>query len=407
MTNVEYLKTTGRKALDGLMDLWVTMEDREQGGFGTIDAFGRRDFTSDRSVVMQGRTLYGLSAAWRATGDPRCAELAKRLFAHIRDVWTDREYGGVWSGADCRGKALAEEKAVYENAFVLYGLAEYVLAFGDDDALEMAKAIYHGLEKARRLDAAQKGIPAALAGYPDCYCRDWSGIGARSYGRQRSAAGEYGLDNQSHIIEAYANLYRAWSDAGLRARLVELAELACKKLYCPDGQNVCGRYDENWQPLTRDESFGDDLEVAWLIAELGELTGNARLEEESRAVALAMTDRALEKGLDREFGGIFDSIRDGKTETRKMWWCHCEAINACLKAFEMTKNETYLEQAARLWRFYESYLIAPEGYWRGVVRQDGTPMVPEGPRAMPICAYHSIRVCVKTMETAYELAQKT
>lgn len=402
MTNVEYLKKTSRKALKGLIDLWISMEDSVHGGFGTIDAFGRRDFTSDRSSVIQTRTLYGLSAACRAMPDPRCEAAAKRQFDHIRNFWIDSESGGVWSGLDCHGTVLAEEKAVYENAFAIYGLTEYYLAFRDEAALEMAKTIYRGLENARLAANTDTGIPPEWLGYADCYSRKWERTVPRTYGRQRSEAGEYGLDNQSHIMEAYTNLYRAWPDAGLRERLAELTRLVCSDTFCPDGKRVSPRYDTAWRPVSRDETFGDSMEVAWLLAEQAECVGDPQLQHMGMQTALTMMDNTLERGLDRENGGFFEGVRGDKLSTRKMWWCHCEAINACLNGFSLTNKEMYLEYAAQLWRFYEAYLIAPEGYWRGVVQQDGTPMVPDGPKAMPICAYHSIRVCVKTMEALYD-----
>lgn len=393
MKHTKYLETVSRKALDGLVDLWASMEDREHGGFGTIDAFGRKDFSDDRSAVMQGRTLYGLSAAYRAAGDLRCAELAKRLYVLIRDKWIDREYGGAWTAMTCDGQILSTEKAVYENAFVLYGLTEYVLAFREEEALAIAREIYYAMEKAR--------CAAGTDSYADCYCRSWEQEVQRSCGRQRSAPGEYGLDNQSHVIEAYTNLYRVWPEESLRLRLSALTQLACGKLYNPEQKNVCSRYGLDWQRLSEEESFGDDLEVAWLISEMAGLTGIPELVELGKETALAMTDAALRKGLDPVHGGLFEGIRCGSLARRKMWWCNCEAINACLNAYTLTKDEAYRDLAAELWTFYEAHLIAPEGYWRGVVQPDGTPLLPDGPRAMPICAYHSMRVCVKTMEANY------
>lgn len=387
-TNVQ--KGSVQAALEKWIDIWTFLEDREYGGFGTIDAFGRRELSGDRSAVMQGRTLYGLSAAYGMAGDIRCREMARRQYKHIRERWLDRQCGGAWTAMTRDGRPLSEEKAVYENAFMLYGLAEYARVFQSETARSLAIELYKTMENAR--------LTAGMDGYADCYSRDWSREVKRTCGRPRYMPGEYGLDDQTHVIEAYTNLYRVWPDDGLRWRLAELVRLICGKLYDPEKKRIYPRYTRNWEPLCEDECFGDDLEVAWFLSEAAGVTQDPKLMELGNRTALALTASALEKGLDSRYGGLFEgNFRNGLVR-RKMWWCNCEAINACLNAYTLTKEPGYQHLANALWHFYQTHLIAPEGYWRGVVESDGTPLLPKSSRAMPICLYHSVRVCVKMME---------
>ena len=94
-------------------------------------------------------------------------------------------------------------------------------------------------------------------------------------------------------------------------------------------------------------------------------------------------------GLDAEYGGVYDAVRNNTLQDRKVWWTQCEAVNACLSMYQITQEEKYLEKAADIWHFLAENMILPDGSWRDRVCRDGKPPAQEamsGPRFASITA---------------------
>lgn len=385
---VSQMLTSAQKALDTLCTHWGAVQDGENG-FGYTDGFGRVYKDAPRSATTMGRILYALSAAHRSTGRTDCLEGAGAAYRYIRDVMTDPVHGGVWQSVDVNGKPLAEEKRTYEQAFVIYGLSEYVLASGDEGALQLAQTMYRLLEQARGGDI----------GYADYYTRDWSAHTGGTLRPDKVKSHEHTLDSQTHIIEAYTDLLRAWSDEGLRTRLKELVELGCDTMYQPDSGKIGQAFTADWQLMSDDESYGDNAEVSWFLSEADELIGDAELIDRTRRIAIRMTDRAISAGHDVENGGLYDRTAGGALNDMKIWWNQCEAVNGCLNAWQITKNEDYLQLAGEFWAFMDKHQIADDGTWRARTQKDGTLVAAPDTPSGNVCPYHNIRTCIRTIVT--------
>ena len=381
--SILWMKESAEAALHSLAERCPALAD-PSGGMYAAGAFGGIRKENCKTAVLQFRALYGLSALYEVAQDARCAELAERQLRFLAEHFVDAEYGGVWTELDARGVCCAPEKGTYENAFALYALAQYARVFASREALEMAQHIFFAMEAAR----------GPHDGYADCYDRAWSGEVLRRCGRARAPVGMFGLDNQMHVLEAYENLYRVWTDARLHKRLEELTALAARCFVTTDRVYAGPCFDAAWKVCSEDESFGDDAELAWLM-----IAAERRIHQQPRGEILRtaekLVERVLTAGMDREYGGVYDAVRSNTLQDRKVWWTQCEAVNACLSMYQMTQEETYLEKAASIWRFLTESMILPDGSWRGYVCRDGKPPAQKTPSGPPVCLYHNVRVCTR------------
>ena len=117
---------------------------------------------------------------------------------------------------------------------------------------------------------------------------------------------------------------------------------------------------------------------------------------------------ALAEGFDREHGGLFaERDEDGRLDDEKHWWMQAEAVVGFLNAFELSRDEAFLEAAERTWAFVERFVVDREhGEWRWRVRRDGTP-IPGLPKVEPWkCPYHNSRAALEADARAGRLVAR-
>ena len=129
----------------------------------------------------------------------------------------------------------------------------------------------------------------------------------------------------------------------------------------------------------REINPGHDLEALWFMMNLGVRRGDKALIEKCVEIAL----RVIERGWDKEFGGIYyfldaKGVPQQKLEwDQKLWWVHIESAIAMLKGYQLTGNEKCLEWFMKL----DAYLWSnfkdkeyPE--WYGYLNRRGEVLLP-------------------------------
>ena len=88
----------------------------------------------------------------------------------------------------------------------------------------------------------------------------------------------------------------------------------------------------------------------------------------------------LEKGWDKEYGGIFyfmDALGKPHIELQwdmKLWWVHCEALVAALYGYKLTKDPELEEWFHRIDSWTWSHFPDPDhGEWFGYLNRRGEP----------------------------------
>lgn len=119
---------------------------------------------------------------------------------------------------------------------------------------------------------------------------------------------------------------------------------------------------------------GHGLESMWFVMQYGQRKKDPILINK----AAAMVKGILEKGMDKEYGGIYyfmDALQKPHLELQwdmKLWWPHCEALIALLYAYTLTKEEFFLEKFKELddytWKNFKDPLH-PE--WFAYLNREG------------------------------------
>lgn len=364
-----------------LLEKWYPLAvDTTSGGY--LSNFNYRfepEEQQTKMIVTQARHVWtAAKAAEWFPEDSRYLETSRHGYPFLRDVMWDDEYGGFYNLVTRDGEVIPENdgriiKQAYGNAFAIYGLAALYRASGDTSALQLARDAFLWLENHSH-DPVRGGYFQFLErdGTP---LRD--GYGSTPPKDQNSSI---------HLLEAFTELYQAWSDDLVRERLLEMLTLIRDTIITERG-NLTLFLTEDWKPVSyRDSteavreahfhldhvSFGHDVETAFLMLEASHVLG---LENDTTTpgVAKKMVDHALRSGWDTELGGFFDrgyyfpgdSALSVIAES-KVWWAQAEALNTLLLMADLFPDDemSYYDRFVEQWEYTKKYLLDDEnGGW--------------------------------------------
>ena len=196
----------------------------------------------------------------------------------------------------------------------------------------------------------------------------------------------------------------------MRERLRELLGLVRDKIAVePGALNLYLTRD--WQAIPAHDSFGHDVETAYLLVEAAEALGHSRRRQDlahgphawsiTPSTGAGTTSTAASTTRARSFGGAaFDRT--------KVWWTQAEGLNALLadapevrRARPTATAKAFLKQ----WDFIEEHLIDPvHGGWYAETTREGK-LIGDGAKATQWKAnYHTSRALMNVARMLGELA---
>jgi mannobiose 2-epimerase len=381
-------------AKENILPFWQGMIDREHGGFyGEADFYGKIDKTAEKGGILNSRILWTFSAAYRLLKD----ETYRACAVHARDflsaAFLDKEYGGLYWLTDHTGSFPNTRKQFYNIAFGIYALSEYYLATGDMASLNLAMELFEMLEK--------YGFDPADGGYIEARVRDWHDIDDfRLSGKDLNSPKS--MNTNLHVLEAYTTLVQANSvnggDGRVRIALEKLLRITLDKIVSRN-LHFGLFFDMNWRLLSGEISYGHDIEGSWLMYEAALATGNEKLINEVKQTALAIADVIYEKALDKKDtlknGGLISGCNEeGQLLLKKEWWPQAEAVIGFYNAYELSKDQKYLDTANGIWEYIKNHFTDyKQGEWHNEL--DGSNMPDKNmPKAgFWKCPYHNARMC--------------
>jgi mannobiose 2-epimerase len=306
--------------------------------------------------------------------------LVKQGVDYLENTLWDKQYGGFYWGLDDDGKMtpqFTENKDLYGVGFCIYGLAAAYQATGDQGALELAKKGF--------LWTDEHGHDALNGGYFEMLTRGGKPVIPDSpSGMVTMPPIQIGPENYKsmnthiHLLEAWTQLYQVWPDATLRSRLEEMLAIVRDKISVEPG--VMNQYFTNaWQPIPGHDSYGHDVETAYLMLETDELL-HGKASAKTERMAKMLVDHALAYGWDTKNGGFFQygTTFDQPEDTHKEWWVQVEGLNALLMMHERygKENPIYFQRFLEQWDFIRTRTIDGKGHglWN-LTTADGTPVV--------------------------------
>jgi mannobiose 2-epimerase len=358
-----------------VLDKWFPAAvDLQRGGFD--ETFGEDWSALDgaaRSIVYQSRLTW-LAARAAAIEPERAVEFltyTRHGVKFLAEKQWDRQHGGLfWSvnrGGEPNGSDGAAKHA-YGMAFAIYAAAASFEVTHDPAALELAKKTFLWLD--------QHAHDADHGGYFEALSREGtpilSGNGNDSIGTR---LGRKSMNTHIHLLEAFTQLHKVWPDESVRRRLREVFDVCLHKVYTDPGY-LTMFFTPDWKAVQGRDSFGHDVETAFLLVDASEELEHTAGDDVWRA-GRRLVDHALHYGFDRQNGGFYDegTPNGDDLETEKIWWTQAEGLNALLLMHERFGSQTseYWDAFVQEWDFIRRHQIdSIHGGWYSTVNADGS-----------------------------------
>ena len=387
----EILKNKAKTELINILDYWLKNTiDKENGGFiGEINHQNVINNNSEKGAVLNARILWSFSAAYAVEKNPEYLKTAKRAFQYIKDYFFDNEFGGIFWSLQADGKPKDTKNQIYAISFVIYGLSEFYKIFKNEDALELAQSLFYKIELYSK-DYKNKG-------YLEAFTRDWQEIEDLRLS-EKDANEKKTMNTHLHIVEAYANLYLIWPNPKLKDSIKEILEVIALYFINKYTWHLKLFFDENWKEKEDVISYGHDIEAAWLLQWCAEAIEDEVLIKNYQKYAVAFAD-ATKEGLDAD-GGLWYEYepKEQKLIAEKHWWPQAELWIGMINAWQLSKNDEFLEITEKNFEFVEKYIIDHKnGEWIWGVYADYSPILKDKAGFWK-CPYHNSRACIELIK---------
>jgi len=380
-----------------ILPFWCRLHDEENGGFyGYVDKNLVVDKAAHKGCILNSRILWTFSTAARVLGDSRWLAEARHALSFM-ERFEDKERGGVYWSVSAEGKPLDKTKHTYCQAFAIYGLAAYMRAVGEQDSL-------YGIarDRALRLFSVIESHCSDEGGYGEAFEPDYTPVGNEKLSdnpilMERGEVAQRTMNTLLHVLEAYAELYRAYPDEEVREAGEKCLQRFLTVLYNQPKRRLEVFFDRDYHSLLDMQSYGHDIEASWLIWDAAETflpeDEHAPYRDMCLTLAGAVTERAFtDHGLENE-------IVEGEVEHTRIWWVQAETLLGLDSAWRLSGDARYRELALQQWETIRRMIVDPRegGEWYWSVQPDGTPT------DKPIveewkCPYHNGRMCLRIIE---------
>jgi mannobiose 2-epimerase len=375
--------------LTNVLPFWALYSPDPAGGFyGTIRNDGLPVPEADKGLVLNARILWTFSSAYRAFEVENYKQLADRAQKYIIEYFLDPEYGGAYWLLNADGIPLDTNKQTYGIAFAIYALSEHYRATGNKESLEQAIALYNTLQ--------EHAYDAVNGGYIDSFTRNWQLPERFGYDGQGIAPKT--MNTHLHILEAFTNLYRVWPDKQLKKQLKRLVNLFYDEIINPDTHHQRLYFTMEWNSLDKTDSYGHDIELSWLLCEAAKITGDDRLIERTKQMAITLVDTQIKEGWSPQ-GYMYYEKSNGAISKNIEWWPQAEAVVGLINAWQLSNDPGYATTAIVTWRWIKENLIDSEyGEWYYRLDENLLPIttLPKADRWK--CPYHNSRMAFETIE---------
>ena len=392
-----------------ILPFWtsVAVDGAEIGFHGSIDGSGTVDGTADKGLVMHARLLWTFSAARRFRDDPEYAAAAERACDFLERYLADRVHGGYWWRTDFRGAPVDRHKVVYGQAFALYAFAES-LRIGEGTTGDEGAGGVKDEGDARSAEGARDRADELFVlleryardpesgGYREILAEDWTPV---PDGRLSDAdiPCDKSMNTNLHIIEAYTNYFRVRRDSVVREALEAVVDWFAAAIYDGARGHLKLFLDGNGASLAEVDSYGHDIEAAWLLHEAGEELGGS-WPEKLWPVVRGLAEAAVRDGMRGADGALGYETHGGRRNDERVWWVQAEAMVGSRCLWEITGDEVWARRCLGFWTYIKENLVDAEaGEWLPGVAADGSALPGREKGGLWKTPYHNGRACMEMM----------
>ena len=372
-----------------IIPFWKNLRDDENGGYyGWVGYDLKVDKKAVKGCILNSRILWFFSNAYTALKDESLLKEADHAFAFLKERCADRENGGIFWSIRYDGTPEDTTKHTYNQAFAIYALSSYYEASGKQEALDMAKELFHIIET-KCTDEI---------GYKEAFDKAFHEIENDKLSENGVIAAKT-MNTLLHVFEAYTELYRVAKLPEVGERLHWIMETFAHKVYNPELHRQEVFFDENMKSIIDLHSYGHDIETAWLIDRGVEVLGDPAMEALLSPITKDLTAQIYKVAFDGH--SLANECERGVVNTHRIWWVQAETVIGFLNGYQKDPSrKEYLEAAESEWQFIKDHVIdkraGSEWYWE--VDEDGNPY-PNRPIVEPWkCPYHNGRMCMEVMK---------
>ena len=377
------LKTEIREHLEQkILPFWQQLKDDEYGGFcGFMDEDLKPDRKADKGCILNSRILWTFATAARELGRKDLEPYARHARRFL-EAFEDPEHGGVYWSVTFDGRPADTTKHTYCQAFAVYGLAACYRLTGEREDLDRAMALFRVIEERCR-DGK---------GYLEALKADFSPQSNEKLSENGIMAGRT-MNTLLHVIEAYAELYRAGRDPAVREAGRRALRQCGETVWNPAKRRMEVFFDRDFRPLLDMQSYGHDIEGSWLLWDAAETLLPEGERDFWRRTCLDLLESATERAFTAR-GLDYESV-NGDRNTNRAWWPQAEAMLGFAFGLRMTGDPAWAARMRTQWDYIRGTFVDPRegGEWFNELLEDGTslrkPVVEEWK-----CPYHNGRMCL-------------
>ena len=374
--------------LNDIIPFWKNLRDDEFGGYyGYMDYDLKVDKKAVKGCILNSRITWFFANAYTLLKDESLLEEAKHGFAFMKEHCMDKENGGIFWSMKYGGTPEDTTKHTYNQAFSIYALSSYYEATHDEEALAMAKELFHIIET-KCTDEI---------GYKEAFDKEFHEVENDKLS-ENGVIAEKTMNTLLHVFEAYTELYRVAKLPEVKERLEWIMDTFADKVYNPKLHRQEVFFDRNMNTILDLHSYGHDIETAWLMDRGVEVLGEKKYEEKMTPITKDLTAEIYKVAFDGH--SLANECEKGVVNVHRIWWVQAETVIGFLNGWQKDPEKTeYLDAAKSEWQFIKDHVMdkrqGSEWFWE--VDQSGKPY--EGrPIVEPWkCPYHNGRMCFEVI----------
>lgn len=365
MTNVDFKQISSRykrELLENCLPFWLEhSQDKEYGGYFSCLNRDGSVYDTDKFIWLQGREVWMFAMLYNnVEKNQQWLDCAIQGAEFLKKYGHDENWDFYFS-LDRKGNPLVQPYNIFSNTFACMAFAQLAKATGNDEYALIARRIFGRILERRSNPKGQwcKAYPGTRPmkdfALPMIICN--MALEIEDILEDKSVL-EQIIDTCLHEV------FDVFYQPELGCMLENVSSVDGAPVDCFEGREI---------------NPGHDLEALWFMMNLGVRRGDKALIEKCVEIAL----RVIERGWDKEFGGIYyfldaKGVPQQKLEwDQKLWWVHIESAIAMLKGYQLTGNEKCLEWFLKLDAYlWDNFKDKEYPEWFGYLNRRGEVLLP-------------------------------